>query len=64
MVKGDADALHIENYHVRVSTNATVLEDVSNRAKKALLLLDEIDGDWCVQANVMKKGITKISGIH
>lgn len=63
-VSGDADDLYIADYHVRVSTNATVLEDVSNRAKKALLLLDEIDGEGKVVAMVMKTGITKISGIQ
>lgn len=63
-VSGDADALYIADYHVRVSTNATVQVDASNRAKKVLLLLDEIDGERQVSAMVMKTGITKINGIQ
>ena len=63
-VSGDSDSLYIQDYHVRVATNATVLKDVSNKAKKALLSLDRIDGDGDVTAMVMLSGVSKIDGIQ
>lgn len=63
-VSGDSDSLYIQDYHVRVSTNATILEDVPDKAKKALLSLDEIDGDRNVTARVKVTGISKIENIQ
>lgn len=44
-VGGDSAELWIEDYNVRVSTNAIVEETPKKNAKKILLTLDWIDGE-------------------
>lgn len=44
-VSGDSAELWIEDYNVRVSTNAIVEETPKKNAKKVLLTLDSIDGE-------------------
>lgn len=44
-ISGDSDELWIKDYHVHVSSNATVLETPSNKSKKVLVCIDNIDGD-------------------
>ena len=50
-----SDELWLEDYHVRVSCDATVLETPDTRAKKVLVKLDEIDGDHNVICRINKR---------
>lgn len=56
-VSGYCDELWIEDYHVSVSTEATVEETPSTYAKKVLLTLDSIDGEGNVCCMVRKSKI-------
>lgn len=51
-VSGDSNELWIEDYNVRVSTTATVMDTPNKNAKKILLMLDEIGGDQLVCCRV------------
>lgn len=44
-ISGYSDELWIEDYHVNVSSGATVLETPSPKAQKVLVCIDEIDGE-------------------
>lgn len=59
-VSGNSDELWIEDYHVRVSTEATVEETPVRNAKKILLTLDEIDGDRNVCCRVRRSKVELI----
>lgn len=57
-ISGDSSELWIQDYHVRVDTGATVEEKPSPHAKKILLTLDQIDGDYHVLCYVRKSQVT------
>lgn len=50
-----SDELWLEDYHVRVCCEATLLETPDTRAKKVLVNLDEIDGDHNVVCRINKR---------
>lgn len=56
-VSGYSDELWIEDYHVSVDTDATVMETPSKNAKKILLNLDSIDGEGNVCCLVRKSKV-------
>lgn len=56
-VSGDSAELWIKDYNVRVNTGVIVEEEPSPRAKKILLTLDQIDGDWHVLCYVRKSKV-------
>lgn len=58
-VSGDSAELWIEDYNVRISTPATVMETPTKNAKKVLLTLDEIDGEHKVCCMVRKSKIER-----
>jgi hypothetical protein len=59
-INGYTDELWIKDYHTRVSTTATAMEDENPKAKKLLVTLDEIDGDRLVTVSVNKKYIQRM----
>ena len=56
-ISGDSAELWIEDYNVRVSTNATVLETPEKNEKKVLVVLDSIDGECNVCCMVRRSKI-------
>lgn len=56
-ISGDSAELWIEDYNVRVSTNATVVETPEKNAKKVLVTLDLIDGECNVCCRVRRSKI-------
>ena len=56
-ISGDSTEMWIEDYNVRVSTCATVLEKPGRTAKKVLVVLDEIDGDRNVTVFIKKQAL-------
>lgn len=60
-VCGDSAELWIDNYNVRVSTNAIVEETPSRNAKKVLLTLDWIDGESNVCCMVRRSKVRPLS---
>jgi len=59
-VSGDSSDLWIEDYNVRVSTEATVEEDVRGPARKVLVTLDSIDGDNNVLTRVRRSRLLPV----
>lgn len=59
-ISGYTDELWIEDYHVSVSTEATVEETPSSHAKKVLVTLDEIDGDHNVCTRVKRSKLMPV----
>lgn len=59
-VSGDAAELWLQDYNVRVSTQATVIDTPSPRDKKVLVSLDEIDGHQNVWCMIRKSKVTKL----
>lgn len=56
-ISGYTDELWIEDYHVRVSSGATVEETPGRYDKKVLVTIDEIDGDRNVCIRVRRSKI-------
>ena len=56
-INGDSKELWIEDYNVRVSTNATIEEIPKKNAKKILVTLDWIDGEENVCCRVRRSKI-------
>lgn len=50
-----SDELWLEDYHVRVCCDVTILETPDKNAKKVLVELDEIDGDHNVVCRINKR---------
>ena len=61
IVSGDSSELWIEDYNVRVSTEATVEQTPDKYSKKVLLTLDTIDGEKNVCCFVRKSKIKLLS---
>lgn len=57
-VDGYSDELWINEYHVRVCSEATVEEDTKPRDKKVLVTIDNIDGDKGVTVSIRKSKIS------
>lgn len=53
-LSGDAKALWIRDYNVRVASHATVVETPDKNAKKVMVNIDEIDGDHDVTVRVRR----------
>lgn len=53
-LSGDAKALWIRNYNVRVASHATVIETPDKNAKKIIVNVDEIDGDHDIAVRVRR----------
>lgn len=60
-ISGDSAELWIEDYNVRVSTNAIVVETPKKNAKKVLVTLDWIDGEPNVCCRVRRSKVQPIS---
>ena len=56
-ISGDSYELGLEDYNVRVSSYATVLDDSPSTSEEVFICLDEIDGDKNVNAFVNKKNV-------
>ena len=56
-ISGDSTELWIEDYNIRVSTNATLMETPKKYAKKVLVILDWLDGESNVCCRVRKSKI-------
>ena len=61
-ISGYSDELWIEDYHVNVDTDATVMETPGKNAKKILLTLDSIDGVGNVCCMVRRSKVALIHG--
>jgi len=57
---GDSKELWIEDYNVRVSTNAILEETPKKNAKKVLVALDWIDGESNVCCRVRRSRVKSI----
>lgn len=51
---GDAKALWIRDYNVRIASHATVVEMPDTNAKKVMVNIDEIGGDHDVAVRVRR----------
>ena len=60
-IGGDSKELWIEDYNVRVSTNAILEETPKKNAKKVLVTLDWIDGESNVCCSVRRSKIKPTS---
>ena len=60
-ISGDSSELWISDYNVRVSTPGTVETTPGRYAKKVLVTLDSIDGDYNVCCMVRKSKIRPLS---
>ena len=60
-ISGDSTELWIEDYNIRVSTNATLMETPKKYAKKVLVILDWLDGESNVCCRVRKSKIKSMS---
>lgn len=53
-----SDKLWLEDYHVKVSSNVTVIKQPTTNAKKVFVRMDELDGDYDVPVLINKKYLT------
>ena len=53
-----SDTLWLEDYHVKVSSNVTVIKQPTTNAKKVFVRIDELDGDYDVPVLINKKCLT------
>lgn len=60
-ISGDSKELWIEDYNVRVSTNAILEETPKKNAKKVLVTLDWIDGESNVCCRVRRSKVKLMS---
>lgn len=58
-IDAHSDKLWLKDYNVRVCCTATLLETLDSRAKKALVRLDEIDGEHNVVCRINKRYLYK-----
>lgn len=63
-ISGDSKDLWIEDYNVRVDSDATVLTEPQSQDKKILLSIDYIDGEGNVTAYVRKDAVKALGMNH